>query len=144
VFLNSDPAGQEQLRRIPFSKNPKGASISDFLELADKLAVVPDLILNAERRVKEALLNCLPEYEAEIRQSVVSTVAAAALQCYMFGAVTFVHETSSRYPGGDTQSSHYDCTLGIVQAIPGLLDRMLRMLAMVVNAIGEVAGNQPS
>ena len=139
-FVNSDAAGQEQLRRLPFSKNRHGPSITVFVELADNLAKVPDQILDAERRVKDVLIQCLPEYEAEIRQSVVSTVAVAALQCYVLGTITFVHESSTRYPGGETQPSDYDGDMGIVQAIPALLERMSRMMHMVAETAREVTG----
>ena len=55
----------------------------------------------------------------------------AAGQCYIFGVLTFSHESYTRYPSGLLEPQDYTQGLGIVQAIPIIIERIPRTLDLV-------------
>ncbi len=114
---------QQKLARLPFRRTGWDLGIEDFLDTLDNLARHQEWFEQKEENVKKILAGCLPEYRDQILAFAAAKYALAAPNCLVIGALTYPHESSTRYPGGDLEPPDYAGELGIVRAIPSLLER---------------------
>ena len=115
---------QDVLARLPFRSTGWDVGIEDLLDTLDNLAQQQYLFEEKEENVKRILARFLPEYEAQILAFAEAKYGQAAPNCLVLGAITFPHESSTRYPGGALERHDYEGDLGIVEALPSLLERM--------------------
>lgn len=142
-FVNSDPAGQQRLAKLPLRSDKREFGIEVFLELCDQLMLKNPFLEQKEDEVKRVLLECLPEYTNSIMSYSLIKYGQAAGQCYILGTLTFVHESCTRYPGGYVEPQDYTKQLGIVEAAPELIGKIARAFNLVgdVIAISRKRGN---
>lgn len=127
-LVNSEP---HALALLPFKSSRTQLGIEVLLRTLDAVARSQPLLDDKEEEVKTILAECLPEYKDAIMAFSVGEGGHAAVQCYILGALTFPHESPTRYPGGFIEPQQYDRNLGIVQAIPSLVERMPLMITSV-------------
>ena len=114
---------QDILARLPFLSTGRELGIRELLDALDSLSRHQELLEEKEQRVKTIMAGCLPEHEADILGFAAVKFGQVGPACLVLGALTYPHESSTRYPGGDLEPHHYEGDLGIVQAIPSLLER---------------------
>lgn len=126
-IINSD---QKTFSKLPM-ETTDGLDIKVLLDIADELMNKQPLLEQKEEELKKALSACLPEYEDIIMAYSTMKYGQAGGQCYIFGILTYPHGNYTRYPDGYLEPKDYDCELGIVQAIPALIERTPRMFKLV-------------
>lgn len=131
-LVNSD---QQKLAKLPMKPPAHELSIEVLIEIADALTEVHPVLGQKENEVKAVLVTYLPEYKESIVNYSLMKYGQAAGQCYIFGVLTFPHESYTRYPGGFLEPQDYNQELGIVQAIPSILERTPRTLDLVRDVI---------
>ena len=129
---------QDELARLPFRSTSWDVGIEDLLETLDNLARHQEWFEQKEENVKRILAGCLPEYEAQILAFAEAKYGLAAPNCLVLGAITYPHESSTRYPGGPLEPHHYEGDLGIVEAIPSLLERMPSTIESVEELVDHI------
>jgi len=134
-LVNSD---QQKLSKLPMRSNVREVGIETLVKVADALAANEPVLEQKEDEVKRVLATCLPEYKQSIVTYSLVKYGQAAGQCYIFGTLTFPHENYTRYPGGYLDPQDYTQELGIVQAIPAIIERIPRMLNLVREVISIV------
>jgi len=143
-LVNSDRVGQEQLAKLLLRSDKFELSIEVLLQLSDQLMAATPLLEQKEDEVKKVMAKCLPEYANSIMTYSLMKYGQAIGQCYIFGVLTFLHESYTRYPGGPLEPQDYTSKLGIVQAIPAIIERTPRMLNLVWDVIsiarGQISG----
>lgn len=127
-LVNSD---QQRLANLPVDPSARELSIETLIRVADAVFATHPLLEQKESEVKTVFAEYLPDYrDSIVRYSLVKSGQAAA-QCYIFGVLTFPHESYTRYPGGYLEPQDYTQNVGIVQAIPIIIERMPRALNLV-------------
>ena len=134
-LINNDKEGQAKLANLPFESEHRELNIRLFLNLVDLLMEGNSVLEKKESDVKVVLAKRLPEYSDSIMNYSLITCGQAGGQCYIFGALTFVHESFTRYPGGSLDPSNYTKDLGIVRAIPELRERIEKTFTSVEEVI---------
>jgi hypothetical protein len=138
-LVNSDRNGQLNLAKTPFSSDKGEFSFEVLLRLSDELMSANPLLQQKEDEVKKVLTKCLPEYTDSIVNYSLIKYGQAGAQCYIFGALTFVHESCTRYPsrhpGSWLEPQDYTRQLGIVQAVPDLTRRIDNTFNLVSEVI---------
>ena len=134
-LVNSDLAGQQRLAKLPLRSNEREFTIEVLFKLCDQLMLINPLLEQKEDEVKKVLAKCLPEYADSIMTYSLIKYGQAAGQCYILGALTFLHENFTRYPGGYLEPQDYTKQLGIVQAVPELIERVARAFDLVNDVI---------
>ena len=129
---------QDVLARLPFRRTGWDVGIEDLLDTLDNLARHQEWFERKEDNVKRILAGCLPEYEAQILAFAEAKYGLAASKCLVLGAITYPHESSTRYPGGLLEPHDYEGDLGIVQAIPSLLERMPLTIQSVEELVDHI------
>lgn len=133
-LVNSDLTGQQQLAKLPLKSDKRELTIELLLRLYDQLLKANSFLDHEEDQVKEVLARCLPEYAGSIMNYSFVKYGQAAGQCYILGALTFLHENYTRYPGGYLEPQDYTEHLGIVEAAPELIQK----IAVASNLVAEV------
>jgi HEPN domain-containing protein len=131
-MVNSD---QKQLAKLPMKSSARVLGIELLIKVADALLTTHPLLEQKEKEVKTVFAEYLPEYKESIVTYSLVKFGQAAGQCYIFGVLTFPHESYTRYPGGFLEPRDYTQELGIVQAIPTMIERVPRTLALVRDVI---------
>lgn len=127
-LVNSD---QQRLANLPMNSSPRVLGIEGLIRVADALFTTHPLLEQKENEVKTVFAEYLPEYKESINTYSSVKFGQAAGQCYIFGVLTFPHESYTRYPGGFLEPQDYTQGLGIVQAIPIIIERIPRTLDLV-------------
>lgn len=142
-LVNSDLAGQQQLAQLPLRSDKRELTIELLLKLCDQLMAINPLLEN-EEEVKRVLARCLPEYADSIMTYSLIKYGQAAGRCYILGALTFVHENCTRYPGSYLEPQDYTKQLGIVEAAPELIEKIAGAFGLVseVTAISRKRAQQ--
>lgn len=130
-LVNSDRVGQQQLAKLPLRSDKRELTIEVLLKLCDQLMMINPFLEHKEDEVKKVLAKCLPEYADSIMTYSLMKYGQAAGQCYILGAVTFVHENCTRYPGSYLEPQDYTKQLGIVEAAPELIEKIARAFDLV-------------
>lgn len=134
-LVNSDLAGQQRLAKLPLRSNKREFTIEVLFKLCDQLMLINPLLEQKEDEVKRVLAKCLPEYADSIMTYSLIKYGQAAGQCYILGALTFLHENFTRYPGGYLEPQDYTKQLGIVEAVPELVERIATAFDLVSDVI---------
>lgn len=138
-LVNSDLSGQLQLAKTPFGSDKGEFTFEALFRLSDQMMAINPLLQQKEDEVKRVLTRCLPEYTDSIMNYSLIKYGQAAGQCYIFGALTFVQESCTRYParrlGGWLEPQDYTRQLGIVQAVPDLIKRINNTFNLVSDVI---------
>ena len=120
---------------VPFSSSDKELGITNLLSIFDLFSKDEPLMREIEESIAVAVSLYQPLFPgiAELKPAIAHglNLGRAAVMCYILGALTFAHETPTRYPGGQLEPKDYTAELGIVQAIPELLKRSPLMIASV-------------
>ncbi len=139
-LVNSD---QQRLAKLPLNSSVRALSIEALVRVADAVFTTHPLLEQKENEVKTVFAEYLPEYrESIVGYSLVKSGQAAG-QCYIFGVLTFPHESYTRYPGGFLEPQDYTQEIGIVQAIPIIVERIPRILGLVRD-VTLICGQQVS
>lgn len=131
-LVNSD---QQQLAKLPMKSSARVHGIEVLIKVADALLTTHPLLEQKEKEVKTIFAEYLPEYKESIVTYSLVKFGQAAGQCYILGVLTFPHESYTRYPGGFLEPQDYTQELGIVQAIPIIMERIPRTLGLVRDVI---------
>jgi hypothetical protein len=127
-LVNSD---QQRLANLPMNSSARALDIETLIRVADAVFTTHPLLEQKENEVKAVFAEYLPEYkESIVAYSSVKSGQAAGL-CYILGVLTFPHESYTRYPGGFLEPQDYTEGIGIVQAIPIMIQRIPRTLGLV-------------
>jgi len=127
-LVNSD---QQRLANLPLNSSAGALDIETLIRVADAVFATHPLLEQKENEVKAVFAEYLPEYrESIVAYSSVKSGQAAG-QCYILGVLTFPHESYTRYPGGFLEPRDYTERIGIVQAIPIMIQRIPRTLGLV-------------
>lgn len=132
ALVNSNREEERQLARVPFTSANHVMGIEPLLRTFDALSQSEPFFQKGET-LKQVLAECLAEAKDVIIAFPWVKFGSAGIQCYILGAVTFLHESTTRYPGvgGDLDPQDYNDSLGIVKAIPELLKRTPIMIQSV-------------
>ena len=128
-------SGQQQLAKLPMKSSARVRGIEVLIKVADALLTTHPLLEQKEKEVKTIFAEYLPEYKESIVTYSLVKFGQAAGQCYILGVLTFPHESYTRYPGGFLEPQDYTQEIGIVQAIPIIMERIPRTLGLVRDAI---------
>ena len=131
-LVNSD---QQQLAKLPMKSSARVCGIEELIKVADAVLKTQPLLEEKENEIKTVFAECLPDYKESIFTYSLVKFGQAALQCYILGVLTFPHESCTRYPGGFLEPQDYTHALGIVQAIPFLIEQVPRTLGLVQDVI---------
>lgn len=131
-LVNSD---QQQLAKLPMESSARELGIEVPIRVADALLTTHPLLEQKENEGKTVFAEYLPEYKESIVTYSLVKFGQAGGQCCILGALTFPHESYTRYPGGFLEPRDYTQELGIVQAIPTIMERTPRTLALVRDVI---------
>jgi len=131
-LVNSD---QQQLAKLPMKSSARVRGIEELIEVADALITTQPLLEKKENEAKTVFSEYLPEYKESLVTYPLVKIGQAGLQCYILGMLTFPHESYTRYPGGFLEPQDYTQALGIVQAIPIIIERVPRTLSLVRDVI---------
>ena len=131
-LVNND---QQQLAKLPMKSSARVYGIDVLIKVAGALLTTHPLLEKKEKEVKTVFADYLPEYKESIVTYSLVKFGQAALQCYILGVLTFPHESCTRYPGGFLEPQDYTHALGIVQAIPFLIEQVPRTLGLVQDVI---------
>jgi hypothetical protein len=123
--INGEP---EYLARLPFGSTRGSLGIRALFDTLDNLGAGSSTIEDVERKVKEAVAECLPEFQDIALNYSTEGMGLLGVNCYLLGVLTFPHESYTRYPGGNLEPQDYNNELGIVQAVPQLLNRVPTMI----------------
>jgi len=134
-LVNSDRRGQEQLAKLPLRSDKRELNIEVLFKLSDQLMAGNVFLEQKEEEVKKVLAKCLPEHIDSIMNYSLIKYGQTAGQCYTLGALTFTHESCTRYPGSWLEPHDYTAQLGIVQAVPELMDKISRTFGLVTDII---------
>jgi|GEM_PF-3378538 len=135
-LINSDLVGQEDLAKLPYKANDKKElSISTLLTLCD---------ISTDRAVMDKTTEALGILsmcsDIDVTQFSIEKLlrpSHAITLCYLLGAITFVHESTTRYPGSFLEPTDYTSSLGIVQALPDLAYKAAEALSFVSEILSE-------
>ncbi|MCH8281462.1 MAG: HEPN domain-containing protein [Chloroflexi bacterium] len=125
VVVNSE---QKSLARLPFTSTRGELGISRLFATLDNISDGRQRLEDTEVQVKEAVAQCLPEYRDAALSYSTNGIGIVGIQYYILGALTFPHESYTRYPGKVLEPWDYNKELGIVQAVPELLNRVPIMI----------------
>ncbi len=137
-LVNNEP---QVLAKLPFSSSRQQIGIDTLLHNFDIFSQKNLVLEGIENRVVTTLAEHLPEYREVILATSVIAYGRAAVMCYVLGALTFAHESPTRYPGGYLEPEDYKGDLGIVQAIPHLIERTPLLIASVEEVLRYVQRN---
>ena len=140
-LVNNDP---QLLARLSFTSTGRSLGIDRLLRTFDSLSHNQPVLEEKEDAVKGILAECLPEYRGLIMAFSGAKYGEACVQCFILGALTFPHESPTRYPGGFLEPQNYDGCLGIVQAIPALRKRTPLLIANVEGVVGLIRTRRSS
>jgi len=127
-LVNSD---QQRLAKLPLNSSARILGIETLIRVADAIFTTHPLLEQKENEVKTVFAEYLPEYKESIVTYSLVKSGQAAGQCYILGVLTFPHESYTRYPGGFLEPQDYTQEIGIVQAIPTIIERIPRTLGLV-------------
>jgi len=127
-LVNSD---QQRLANLPLNSSARALDIETLIRVADAVFTTHPLLEQKENEVKAVFAEYLPEYKESIVAYSSVKSGQAAGQCYILGVLTFPHESYTRYPGGFLEPQDYTEGIGIVQAIPIMIQRIPRTLGLV-------------
>ena len=127
-MVNSDPLS---IGKFPFASNRARLGLETLIKTFDDLSQYTPMLEEREEEVKRVLAECIPNYKSLIMGFSGTRHGNAATQCYLLGIITFAHESPTRYLGGSLEPESYRTELGIVQAIPSLIDRTPLMIDSV-------------
>jgi hypothetical protein len=125
-IVNSEPSNQRILRELSYKSTSRNLGVEVFIKIFDVLGLGnPSLELKVSQ-IKQDLIEILPEYRKEIEDDHSLEYGQVAGEAYILGALTFVHENTTRYPAlaeGLLEPKDYTEDLGIVIGLPELIAR---------------------
>jgi hypothetical protein len=131
-LVNSD---QQRLASLPLNSSAGALDIETLVRVADAVFTTHPSLEQKEDEVKAVFAEYLPEYKESIVAYSSVKSGQAGGQCYILGVLTFPHESYTRYPGALLEPQDYTEGLGIVQAIPIVIQRIPRTLSLVRDLI---------
>jgi len=138
-IVNNEPCNQRMLRELSYKSTSRNMGIEVFIKIFDILGQGNPSLESQVLQLKQDLAEILPDYKKEIEEDYTFEYGQVAGQAYVLGALTFVHENTTRYPALSEDSlepKDYSEDLGIVIGLPELIERC----GILLNSLGHLPG----
>lgn len=130
-LVNNETYNQQRLRELSYKSTSRTLGVEVFIKLFDILGLDNPSLESKVSQIKQDLIEMLPEYRTQIEDDHNLEYGQVAGQAYILGALTFVHENTTRYPAlveGLFKPGDYTGALGIVIGLPELIERCTILL----------------